>query len=466
LNYRQVTKRTISCLQSLIGDDNVLHDPDELIYYSGDENPAGISAKPDVVVTPQNTQQVSQVLTFANDHRIPVTFRGQGTGLSCGAVPLYGGIVLSFERMNRILEIDEDNLVAIVEPGVVLLTLREELARYGLFYPADPGERTSAIGGNVATNAGGMNGVKYGNTRQYIVGLEAVLASGAVLQLGGKTLKRSTGYELLHLVVGSEGTLAAITKVILRVMKEPQRVITLYVPFPNLTAAIATVPQIIREKITPTAIEFMEQELLLMVEQQVDQRMPHDGAAAYLIIRLDGDEETSLYKMGEAVADLCLARGAEDVLIAESREAQARIWDLRGRFYEVLKSTNILDTVDAVVPISQIAEYIRLGKQISKKYGLTIHGLGHAGDGNVHLMLLKDTLSDTAWSEKLPKTKQELHEAAVALGGTISGEHGIGFEKKKYLPLIASKDELAIMRNIKHVFDPNNILNPGKIFDI
>ncbi len=408
---------------------------------------------------------MSQVLTYANDHHIPVTFRGQGTGLSCGAVPLYGGIVLSFERMNRILEIDEDNLVAVVEPGVVLLTLREELSQYGLFYPADPGERTSAIGGNVATNAGGMNGVKYGNTRQYIVGLEAVLASGAVLQLGGKTLKRSTGYELLHLIVGSEGTLAAITKVILRVMKEPQRVITLYVPFPNLTAAIATVPHIIREKITPTAIEFMEQELLLMVEQHVDQWMPHDEAAAYLIIRLDGDEETFLYEMGEAVADLCLAHDAEDVLIAESKEAQSRIWDLRSRFYEVLKSIHTLDTVDAVVPISQIAEYIRLGKQISTKYGLTIHGLGHAGDGNVHLMLLKETLSNSEWSEKLPKTKQELHEAAVALGGTISGEHGIGFEKKKYLPLIASKDELAIMRNIKHVFDPHNILNPGKIFD-
>ena len=311
-----------------------------------------------------------------------------------------------------------------------------------------------------------MNGVKYGNTRLYILGLEAVLPSGAVLQLGGKTLKRSTGYELLHLLVGSEGTLAAITKVLLRVMKEPQRVITLYVPFPNLTAAIATVPHIIREKITPTAIEFMEQELLLLVEQLVDQRMPHDGAAAYLIIRLDGDEETSLYELGEAVAEVCLAHGAEDVLIAESREAQSQIWDLRSRFYEVLKSTYVLDTVDAVVPISQIAKYIHLGKQISQKYGLTIHGLGHAGDGNVHLMLLKDALSDKEWSEKLSHTKQELHEAAVSLGGTISGEHGIGYDKKKYLPLIASKDELALMRNIKYVFDPHNILNPGKIFDL
>jgi glycolate oxidase len=466
MTYTKVTKRTISCLQRLLGDTNVLFEPEELTRYAGDENPTGISAQPEVVVTPHNTKQVSQVLAFANEKYIPVTFRGQGTGLTCGAVPLFGGIVLSFECMNQIIEIDEENLVAVVEPGVVLLTLREELTRYGLFYPADPGERTSAIGGNVATNAGGINGVKYGNTRQYIVGLEAVLASGAVLQLGGKTIKRSTGYELLHLVVGSEGTLAAITKVILRVMKEPQRVITLYVPFPNLTAAIATVPHIIREKITPTAIEFMEQELLLMVERHVNQRMPHDDASAYLIIRLDGDEETALYTMGEAVAELCLAHGAEDVLIAESREAQARIWDLRSRFYEVLKSAFVLDTVDAVVPISQIAEYIRLGKQISKKYGLTIHGLGHAGDGNVHLMLLKDTLSDSEWSEKLSETKQELNEAAVALGGTISGEHGIGFEKKKYLPLIASRDELTIMRNIKHVFDPHNILNPGKIFDL
>jgi glycolate oxidase len=456
----------VNHLQQLLGEVNVLLEPTTLTRYAGDENPTGISAQPDVVVTPQNTPQVSQVLAFANENRIPVTFRGQGTGLSCGAVPIYGGIVMSFENMNRILEIDEDNLVAVVEPGVVLLTLRDELAQRSLFYPADPGERTSAIGGNVATNAGGMNGVKYGNTRQYIVGLEVVLASGAVLKLGGKTLKRSTGYELLHLVIGSEGTLAAITQVMLRVMKEPNRVITLYIPFPNLTAAIATVPHIIREKITPTAIEFMEQELLLKVEEQVEQRMPHDRAAAYLIIRLDGDEETSLYAMGEAVAELCLAHGAEDVLIAESAEAQARIWDLRSRFYEVLKSTNILDTVDAVVPISQIAEYIHLGKQISQKHGLTIHGLGHAGDGNVHLMLLKNTLSDAEWSEKLPETKQELHEAAVALGGTISGEHGIGLEKKKYLPLIASSEELSIMRNIKNLFDPHNILNPGKILDL
>jgi glycolate oxidase len=194
--------------------------------------------------------------------------------------------------------------------------------------------------------------------------------------------------------------------------------------------------------------------------------MPHDGAAAYLIIRLDGDEETSLYEVGEAVAEICLAHGAEDVLIAESREAQSQIWDLRSRFYEVLKSTYVLDTVDAVVPISQIAKYIHLGKQISQNHGLPIHGLGHAGDGNVHFMILKDTLSDIEWSEKLPHTKQELHEAAVALGGTISGEHGIGFDKKKYLPLIASKDELAILRNIKQLFDPHNILNPGKIFDL
>jgi glycolate oxidase len=466
MGYGKVIGEDVARLREIVGDQYVLSDPTALDRYARDENAAHFSAIPDVVVKPQNTEQVAQILGYADRRRIPVTFRGQGTGLSCGAVPVFGGIVVSFEEMNRILEIDEGNLVAVVEAGVVLLELRQELEKHGLFYPADPGEKSSAIGGNVATNAGGMNGVKYGNTRGYILGMEAVLPSGQVLHLGGKTIKRSSGYELLHLIVGSEGTLAAVTKIILRLIKRPQHTITLYVPFPSLNDAIKTVPEIIRRKITPTALEFLERESILLAEAHLGQRLPHHDADAYLLLRIDGDKEEELLEVGEAVAEICTAHHAIDVLIADTREAQARIWEIRGRFYEALVENRVVELVDTVVPPSRVAEFMSEVKRLAAACGVEIMGFGHAGDGNVHLHLMKGSLSDDEWTTRWPETMKKVYETAIAYGGTVSGEHGIGLAKKDYFPLSVGAEELRLMRGIKRLFDPHNILNPGKIFDL
>jgi len=373
---------------------------------------------------------------------------------------------MSFENMNRILEIDEANLMAVVEPGVILMEFRQELEKKGLFYPADPGEPSSSIGGNVNTNAGGMNGVKYGNTRGYVLGLEAVIPSGKILNLGGKTIKRSTGYELMHLIIGSEGTLAAVTKIILKLIKLPKIFITLLIPFPNLRSAIETVPEIMRRKIIPTAIEFFEREQLLETEKISGQTMPHYDAEAYLILRIDGDKEEDIYEVGEAVSEICMQNDAVDILMADTKESQKRIWDLRERLAEAVVQDRVVEMVDTVVPPSRIADFVEEAKKIAAKEGLRIWGVGHAGDGNVHLHILKDKLSDKEWKMRYPKAMKAIYETAVAFGGTISGEHGIGLDKKDYFSIGVSQEELKLMKEIKRLFDPNNILNPGKIFDL
>jgi len=466
VEYGKVTEDVIERLKEIVGSENVLTDEDALKNYSYDETPLGLIKPPDVVVKPGSTEEVSKVLALANEMRIPVTPRGQGTGLCNGAVPVYGGILLSLERMNRILEIDEENLMAVVEAGVILSDLRREVEKRGLFYPADPGERTSAIGGNVNTNAGGMNGVKYGKTRDYILGLEAVLPNGKVLNLGGKVVKRSMGYDLMHLIIGSEGTLAVVTKVIIRLMRLPKIFMTLYIPFNNLFDAARAVSEILRERMTPTAIEFVERDVIIEAEKRVGKSMPHHDSEAYLIIRIDGDKEENLYEDAEAISEICLRNNAVDVLVADTKDRQERIWDIRSIFYEAIVKSRVADIVDAAIPPSKIPEYVMRIKEISKRYGVRILSYGHAGDGNIHVHPIKDGLTDEEWEEKLPRVMEELYKEAIALGGVISGEHGIGFTKKKYLPLCLDKEQLRLMREIKRIFDPNNILNPGKVIDV
>jgi glycolate oxidase len=310
-----------------------------------------------------------------------------------------------------------------------------------------------------------MNGVKYGNTRGYVLGLEVVLPSGKILNLGGKTIKRSTGYELMHLIIGSEGTLAAVTKIILKLIKRPNIFITLYVPFPTLNNAIKTVPEIMRKKMIPTAIEFFEREQLLLTEKYTGKTMPHHDAEAYLLIRLDSDNEDELYKIGEAVSAICMENHAVDVLIADTKESQRTIWDLRERFAEAIIQNGVVEMLDTVVPPSRIADYIEEVKKVALTNGLRILGVGHAGDGNVHLLILKDDLSSEKWKERYPKTMKAIYKTAVAFGGTISGEHGIGLDKKDYFSIGVCEEELRLMKELKALFDPNNILNPGKIFD-
>lgn len=466
MNYGKVTEDVLASLKKIVGQGNVLTDKESLEKYSSDETPLGLKVLPEVVVKPENAEQVSKIMALANEERIPVTPRGQGTGLCNGAVPVYGGILLSLERMNRIIEIDEDNLMAVVEAGVILSDLRMEIEKRGLFYPADPGERTSFIGGNVNTNAGGMNGVKYGNTRRYILGLEVVLPSGKILNLGGKIVKRSTGYDLLQLIIGSEGTLAVVTKVTIRLIKLPKIFMTLYIPFNNFYDAAKSVSEILRKRITPTAMELVERDVILEAENRVGKSMPHHDSEAYLIIRIEGDKEEDLYENAEGISEICLENNAVDVLVADTKERQDRIWDIRSIFYEAIVKSRTAEIVDAAIPPSKMPEYVKKIREISKEYGVRILSYGHAGDGNIHVHPIKDGLTDEEWAEKLPKVMERLYREAVAFGGIVSGEHGIGWTKKKYLPICLDEEQIRIMREIKRIFDPNNVLNPGKIFDI
>ncbi len=466
MEYGKVTEDVLASLSDIVGAKNVLTNAEELENYSEDETPLGTKAAPEVVVKPECTEHVSQILALADKEKIPVTPRGQGTGLCSAAVPVLGGILLSLENMNRILEIDEDNLMAVVEAGVVLSELREQVEEKGLFYPADPGERTSAIGGNINTNAGGMNGVKYGKTRDYILGMEVVLANGKVLNLGGKLVKRSTGYDLLHLIIGSEGTLTVVTKAIIKLIKLPKLFMTLYIPFNNLDDAAKSVSGILTERMVPTAIEFVEKEVILEAEKRTEKNMPHHDAEAYLIIRIDGDKEEDLYEHAEGISEICLKNDAVDVLVADTKDQQDRIWDNRSIFYEAVVKSRIAEIADAVVPPSKIPEYVRKTKEISEKYGIKILNYGHAGDGNIHVHPIKGDLTDEEWAEKLPQVMTDLYREAAAMGGVISGEHGIGLAKKKYLPICIDEEQLRLMKEIKSIFDPNNIMNPTKIFDV
>ncbi len=466
MNYSKVSKDVLLGLRGIVGDENVFTDEEELEKYSFDETPLGLKTLPEVVVKPENTEHVSKVLGLANEKRIPVTPRGQGTGLCDGAVPVYGGILLTLEKMNRILEIDEENLMAVVEAGVILSDLRSEVEKRGLFYPADPGERTSAIGGNVGTNAGGMNGVKYGKTRDYVLGLEAILPNGKVLSLGGKIVKRSMGYDLMQLIIGSEGTLAVVTKATIKLIKLPRLFMTLYIPFNNLFDAARSVSEILKERMTPTAMEFVERDVIIEAENHARKMMPHHDAEAYLIIRIDGDKEEDLYEDAEGISEICLKNNAVDVLVADTKERQNRIWDLRSIFYEVIVKSRVADIVDAAIPPSKMPEYVKKIKEIAEEYSIKILSYGHAGDGNIHVHPIKDGLSDEDWAEKLPEVMVRLYKEAAALGGIISGEHGIGWAKKKYLPICLEEEQIRLMKEIKRIFDPNNILNPGKIFDV
>jgi len=463
MEYDRVTEDIIARLKQIAGAENVLTDEESLRGYSSDEAPLGLRVPPEVVVKPESTEQVSGLLAFANERRIPVTPRGRGTGLCNGAVPLYGGIVLSLERMNRIIEVDEENLMAVVEAGVILADLKAEVEKRGLFYPGDPGEKKASIGGNVNTNAGGMNGVKYGNTRRYVLGLEAVLASGKTLQLGGKTLKRSAGYDLMQLLIGSEGTLAVVTKVIVRLLKLPEIFTTLYVPFNDLHDAARCVSEILRRRMTPTAMEFVEKDVIIEAERHFGKTMPHHGAEAYLILRLEGETGEDLRREAERISQVCRRNNAVEVLIEETKERQESIWEVRGQFYEAIVKSKVAQIADAAVPPSQIPEYVKRIKEISQEYGVRILNYGHAGDGNIHVHPMKDDMSDAEWEKKLPKVMDCLYTEAVRLGGTVSGEHGIGLTKRRYLPLSVDEEQIRLMREVKRLFDPNDILNPGKI---
>ncbi|HHV94434.1 MAG TPA: FAD-binding protein [Firmicutes bacterium] len=462
MQYSKLVDADIEFLTSIVGSEHIYVGDAILEDYAHDEL-GEARAFPEVVVEPDSAEAISAIMRHAYNRHIPVTVRGSGTGLVGGCVPIYGGILLSTARLNRILEIDTDNLMATVEPGVILLDFQETVEKMGFLYAPDPGEKSATIGGNVATNAGGMRAVKYGVTRDHVTGLEVVLPNGDIIQLGGKVAKNSSGYSLLHLMIGSEGTLGIITKIIVKLLPLPRKVLSLLVPFPSLEQAIETVPKIIRSRIIPQAVEFMERDVILSAEKYLGKAFPHKTAPAYLLLRFDGNSLVQLEEIYETVGDICLESGAEDVLIADTPERQGGLWDARGAFLEALKAESEMDEVDVVVPRDKIAVFIRYTKELEKEYGIRIRSFGHAGDGNMHVYILRDDMDREMWKAKMEEIMDKLYAKGSELGGQVSGEHGIGIAKRSYLLRDLGDTLIALQRQIKEVFDPKHILNPGKV---
>jgi glycolate oxidase len=461
--FGKVTMETVTTLREISGEANVLTERFDLEPYSHDET-EDLIFFPEVAIRPLTTAEISEIMKYCHENNIPVTTRGGGTGLSGGALPVYGGVVISTERMNRILEIDRENLMATVQPGLITHELHQAVEALGLFYPVDPASKESCtIGGNVAECAGGPRAVKYGVTRDYVYGLTCVLPDGRIFKTGGKLLKNVTGYNLAQLIVGSEGTLCIVTEIILKLIPLPQYKQTILAPFDSLTKAAKALTEIFHSKITPRAAEFMEQRAIRAAEEKLGKPFPHSDKAALLLFEIDGDRADVLDEQAEKIGEICVAHDAVDVFVADNREKQEELWQMRRNIGEAVKSIAIYKEEDTVVPRSRLPELVEKIGTISRKYGILTISYGHAGDGNIHVNIIKKDISDDDWSNRLPHVIEELFREVAILGGSISGEHGIGWVQKNYLPLALNAVEIELMRKIKDVFDPRGILNPGKI---
>ena len=463
--YKAVDAGIVEALRQIVGEGSVTVDPEEMEPYTHDEV-VGLWSSPEVVVKATTTEQVSAILGLAQRERVPVTPRGAGMGLSGGAVPVCGGIVLSLENMNRILEIDNENLMVTVEPGVITGDIHRAVEAEGLFYPPDPASLDScSIGGNIAEDAGGPRAVKYGVTRDYVSGLEVVLPSGEVMTCGGKLVKNVAGYNLIQLLIGSEGTLAVVTKMILQLIPLPPVQIDLFVAYDDFESAASTVSDIIAHRIVPTTLEFMEQDSVQAVERLLKKEVPYHEAQAFLLIQLDGNSREAVDAEFEIVGDLCLDHGALDVLVARDRPTRDRLWEARRMIIEALNHESPMNHMeDVAVPRREIPALLNGLKEIGARHEVRVINFGHAGDGNVHVNVLKDDMTDDRWEELLPAVSKDIYRLALSLGGTITGEHGIGATRRSYLPLALDEVQIELMRRIRDVFDPNHILNPGKIF--
>jgi len=456
----------------IVGRDCVISEPDAMVDYGHDEfSLRDISRLPDLVVKPRTAGQVAAVLKLADREKIPVTPRGGATGLCGGCVPSYGGVVLSLENMNRVIEIDADNQMAVVEAGVTLHDFEEAVEDAGFYFPPHPGEESALIGGMIATNAGGSRAVKYGVIRNYVRGLEVVTPRGNILSLGGKLIKNSTGYNLLQLMIGSEGTLGVITKAVIQIMTKPAVMRSLVIPFEKFDAAIETVPFLLK-RIVPIALEFVPLDVIQITEEHLHKKWPCSQGQTHLLVILDAAGEEEMDRLSQAVAEAALEKGALDVFIADTPKKQDQVLEIRSKIYEAIKSQTI-EILDISVPRAEIAAHVKRVREVAVKYDIWLPTFGHAGDGNVHTHIMKARsengkivpIPESEWREKLDQVRGELYADGRTRGGVISGEHGIGLVKKKYLAYSLSPEQIELMKGIKRVFDPNNILNPGKIFD-
>ncbi|MDZ4665375.1 MAG: FAD-linked oxidase C-terminal domain-containing protein [Bacteroidota bacterium] len=466
-NYNKLTSITINALKNIVGEAHIFTNGEKLEKYASDET-EDLVYLPEAAVCPQTVEQISQIAKLCNDNRIPLTTRGAGTGLSGGALPVKGGVVLSMEKFNKILNIDARNMQATVEPGVINYIFQEEVKALGLFYPPDPASWGScSLGGNIAHSSGGPKAVKYGTTRDYVLNLEVVLANGDVIWTGANTLKYSTGYNLTHLMVGSEGTLGIVTKIVFKLIPLPKQDLLMLVPFTSAENACEAVGAVFREGIIPSAMEFMERDAIewsAKYSGELNFEIKPEWQAL-LLIEVDGNNLDVLMGDCEKISEIMQLHGSDEVLFAEGAEQKNALWKIRRKVGEAVKSNSVYKEEDTVVPRAELPALLKGVKEIGTKYGFKSVCYGHAGDGNLHVNIIKGELSDKVWEDDLPKGITEIFELCKKLGGTISGEHGIGMVQQKYMPIIFPEHQLQLMRNIKKVFDPNEILNPGKVFN-
>jgi glycolate oxidase len=453
--------------KSILGEEFVLTDAESLEKHGHDET-EHLLFLPQVVVRPRTTEEISQIMRICNEHLIPVTPRGAGTGLSGGALPHLGGVLISTDRMNVILEIDEQNLQVTTEPGVITEVLQNAVKEKGLFYPPDPSSRGSCfIGGNIAENSGGPKAVKYGVVRDYVLNLEVVLPTGEVMWTGCNVLKNSTGYNLTHLIIGSEGTLAIVTKIVLKLIPHPRFDLLMLVPFNSLEKAGAAVSAIFRAGFTPSAMELVELNALQIVSKFVDSSAVTVTAEteAHLIIEVDGNHLETLMAEMESISEVLTQFDCGEIYFAEDAQQKNELWKLRRRVAEAVKLSGYTIEEDTVVPRAELPALIRGVKELGKKHDFQVACYGHAGDGNLHIRIHKPGTVNSHGDAEMTSILRELFLIVKNLGGTISGEHGVGLIQKGYMDIIFNETQMRIMREIKKVFDPNNILNVGKIFD-
>jgi glycolate oxidase len=465
MEFNKITAELLSAINAIVGDDAVITQHENMEKYSHDET-EDLTYYPEVVVKPGSPEQISALMKLCNRHLIPVTPRGAGTGLSGGALPVKGGVLLSMERFNQILNIDEGNLQATVEPGVITETFIDTVAEKSLLYPVDPASKGSCfIGGNVSHGSGGPRVVKYGTIREYILNLQVVLPDGQIIWTGANTLKYASGYNLTQLMIGSEGTLGIITKIVVKLVPKPTQDALLLASFSNNESACGAVSAIFRAGIVPSALEFMERRGVEWVMEHDEISFDlKDGIEAFLLIEVDGTNQDVIFSDCEKINEVLEQFDCRDVLFADSSGQKEELWRLRRTMAVSVKSNSVYKEEDTVVPRAQLPQLIKGIKEIGNKYGFESICYGHAGDGNLHVNIIKGNMSDDAWHNQLKDGIREIFELTVSLGGTLSGEHGIGLVQKEFMPVKYSNVHFELWRGIKKVFDPNGIMNPGKIF--